>query len=119
VTFCAVAQLVLFAGCGIAFGANRLGDPTRPPAVASPSSTSTRVHWQVTSILFSPQRRVAVVNGRLVTEGEEVDGARVLTIRPASVELRYRTHRLTIPMKAGIIKDVFSVRQKNEGNRTP
>ncbi|HEY3487991.1 MAG TPA: hypothetical protein VGL10_07990, partial [Gammaproteobacteria bacterium] len=43
--------------------------------------------WTVTGILISPGRRLAMINDRLIGVGENVDGARVKTIRGNGVEL--------------------------------
>jgi len=41
----------------------------------------------VVSILHSPQRRLAIVNGRIVREGDRVDGATIRAIEPRAVVL--------------------------------
>jgi MSHA biogenesis protein MshK len=61
-----------------------LEDPTRPtnPAVIIPTHTSGSGNssWVLNSTLVSPNRRVAVINGIQVSEGESVGGALVVQI---------------------------------------
>lgn len=68
-----------------------LPDPTRPPqrfiapAASSPVVTDS---WQLGSILIAPQRRVAVINGRPLSVGDKVGGAKVVAIEPGQVRLK-------------------------------
>ncbi|NNG14105.1 MAG: MSHA biogenesis protein MshK, partial [Gammaproteobacteria bacterium] len=53
-----------------------LEDPTRPPDFvgAANGAKQTQVPtWQVNSILISKDRRVAVVNGKTVRQGDQVN----------------------------------------------
>ena len=60
-----------------------LPDPTRPSGWQGGGGGSTGVQ----SILISPQRKVAVVNGRTVSIGDRVGDAVVVDIRPYEVIL--------------------------------
>jgi len=68
-----------------------LPDPTRPPqrfvapTAAGPVAEDS---WRLGSILIAPQRRVAVINGRSLSVGNQVSGAKVLAIEPGRVRLR-------------------------------
>ncbi len=62
-----------------------LRDPTRPWSARSvaPVGTVTATGvtgFRVTAIFTSDRRRIAVVNGQRVTEGDRVDGATVVEI---------------------------------------
>jgi hypothetical protein len=48
----------------------------------------------VGSILYAPDRRLAIVDGRIVSAGDEVHGARVVDILPGAVLLRDAQGRL-------------------------
>lgn len=68
--------------------AQALQDPTRPSGqqdqpgvVAEPQS------FGLVSILYGPDRRVAVIDGVPRSEGETFDGVRVKRIHPGRVEL--------------------------------
>ena len=77
-----------------------LPDPTRPPgrldgaAVAAPADDN----WQLGSILIAAQRRVAVINGRPLTVGEQISGARVVAIEPGRVRLRRGAREIVLEL---------------------
>jgi hypothetical protein len=65
-----------------------LKDPTRPLAAAAPkvsASGAERTHPILESVLIGAGRRVAVINGRRMTEGDEQQGVKVWEIRPGEV----------------------------------
>lgn len=82
-----VSTVLLF-GPLLTDGAEVLRDPTRPYAVApvvvvTPTGAKAIVRasgFSVTAILVSQKRRVAIVNGKRVSEGDQVDGATVVKI---------------------------------------
>ena len=57
-------------------GRRAVQEPPRPPEVALPFDASLQ------TILFGPERRLAIVDGRIVGEGDEIKGARVVEITP-------------------------------------
>lgn len=68
--------------------AENMSDPMRPPmSGAAVERNSGEPRWQVTGILISTERRLAMINNRLIGVGESVDGARVRNILGNSVEL--------------------------------
>jgi MSHA biogenesis protein MshK len=74
-----------------ATAAQALGDPTVPPyaygaAVSASGRGATGPALQ--SILLSPVRRLALIDGRMVRIGDQVGGARVIAIDIDSVKLR-------------------------------
>lgn len=90
--------------------ADSLVDPTRPPntiPAAVDESEEVEEGLMLTSILVSPGRKVAVISGVSVTEGQLVRGARVLEIQPFSVRVfadnGVRTLRLSgDPIKSSV-----------------
>ena len=67
-----------------------LPDPTRPPSAKaySTQSNSKRVNsWSLTSTLIANNRQNATINGQLVSLGQTVNGAKVISIRPNEVWL--------------------------------
>ena len=46
------------------------------------------------TILYSPDRKLAIVNGRIVGPGDDVNGARIVDITPTAVLLRDAQGRL-------------------------
>jgi len=80
-------------------GQELLRDPTRPYAAkivatvatgGSPVST-----FRVTAIFTSDLRRVAVVNGQRVIEGDRVDGATVVEIMADALRLKFQGKAIT------------------------
>lgn len=60
-------------------------DPTRPSSYRSVARQQQQL--KVESILFSDDRKVAVINGTVVAEGERVGAARVVSIGKNNVRL--------------------------------
>lgn len=76
---------------GARLSAASLPDPTRPPQrFLAPAASGPIVadDWQLGSILIAPQRRVAVINGRSLSVGSQVSGAKVVAIEADQVRLR-------------------------------
>lgn len=68
--------------------ASSLNDPTRPSGTPSlQEGTPGAGGWRLTATRITPAQRSAVINGNRVREGEEINGARVLHIRHAQVQL--------------------------------
>ncbi len=68
--------------------ADGLSDPMRPytPRIKVERSVGGKA-FVLSAILYSAQRRVAIVNGQPVSEGQKVNGARVKNIQRGKVEL--------------------------------
>jgi MSHA biogenesis protein MshK len=88
-----------------------LNDPMRPP-MSSPraaikSAPSAPAGARLTAVLFSQNRRVAIVDGKAVREGERISDAVVATITHDTVTLTranraevLRLPKTTLPIKA-------------------
>lgn len=103
--------MLLLAGWGGSAGAEALNDPTRPPTRApAPRSASAvvvaRERLALSSILISPDRRVAVINGRVLQIGERIDDAQVVAIDLHQVRLKRHDQTLTLTLgrKNGVVK---------------
>ncbi len=59
--------------------------------------------YQVSSILISPQRRIAVINGQVVSEGEKIDAAIVKEIQTAAVKLASGKTEFEIRLPSALI----------------
>ncbi len=95
---------VLLFGPLLTDGAEVLRDPTRPysgkpgiPGIPGiPEVMPARAaKFSVTAILVSEKRRVAIVNGQHVSEGDQVDGATVVEILAHSLRLNLRGKEFT------------------------
>lgn len=91
--------------------AGDLIDPTRPINTKI-KTTSTKavsaVHrsWTLESTLVAHDRRVAVINGKLVSEGDTVDGARVIKISKLDVVVKTSGKRMTLQLLPDIVKKI-------------
>lgn len=67
-----------------------LGDPMRPYRVESAAGAQTAGPrpLQLSAILVSEKRRIALINGRFYREGDAVGGAQITRIESGSVRLR-------------------------------
>lgn len=79
--------------------AAELADPTAPtnPALffGRDSDRASR-GWELNSVLIGAHRRVAMINGVAVGEGDRIGAARVLRIRPGEVELESDQRRIVL-----------------------
>ncbi len=79
-----------------------LPDPTRPDRSAQKHGSGQAREeqpppsWELSSVIRSPRRELAVINGRIRQVGDIVDGAKILEIKPDAVILRYRGNRRLI-----------------------
>jgi len=89
--------LLLLALCGTNALAQSepLADPTRPPTVGVESSVAmaTKPGPRLQSVLISPSRRVAVINGSAVGVGGKVGDATVASISEGAVVLVHANRR--------------------------
>jgi MSHA biogenesis protein MshK len=90
-----VCALVAAGASPAAAAQARLPDPTRPPQAAASAGADApapakgaKPPARLQSVLISPQRRLAVIDGRTVRLGGEIDGARVVAITESTVTLR-------------------------------
>jgi MSHA biogenesis protein MshK len=82
--------IALLAGAAAA-QAQALRDPTRPPGVSvarGVSGVASRGDLVLQSVLISPERRAAIISGRVVRPGETVDGYRLIAIGAGEAVLR-------------------------------
>ena len=66
----------------------------RAAARAAPAETPLPFDATLGTILYSPDRKLAIIDGRIVGIGDEVRGARVTDITPSAVLLRDPQGRL-------------------------
>ena len=86
----------------------KMEDPLRPPEYrsAKPSNSKAvkKAVWYVNEILFSGERRVAIVNNVAVGVGDSINGAWVVAIKPEHVVLKYKGKNITARMKMVSVK---------------
>ncbi len=85
-----------------------LFDPTRPPSTNKTSPAQTGVKrdvWLLESIVLAPDRRVAVINGQRVNEGDSVNNAIVIRIRKLDVLIQTSNEkRIILHLLPDIVK---------------
>lgn len=94
---------IVVMGALLAAGASALElvDPMQPPA-APPAPAQIEDApvepgaWRLGAIKIEPGRRSAMINGRIVAEGDEIDGAQVVAI--ASREVRIAVGNETVSL---------------------
>ena len=88
---------VLLVGPLLVNAQETLRDPTRPYSARSVASTGGSVAstFRVTAIFTSEMRRIAVVNGKRVGEGDQVDGATVVEILADRLRLNLNGKAIT------------------------
>lgn len=92
-----------------------LSDPTRPQDLSPAKLESLGIvmeeaepTYTLQYVLYSDRRRLAVINGQRVREGDRVDDARVLLIRPGEV-------RIGLPGEIRALKLGFTDIKKKQG----
>lgn len=83
-----------------------ISDPTRPldwrtEKKTVSTSKTVRPKLRLSSILISPARRLAIINGRSVAEGGTVDGVKVLRVVADGVQLRWKGEQWTARLPQG------------------
>ncbi len=95
------AGIVAFFAC-CSLDANTLSDPTKPANIQGMKLTTNTAKsaskWTLHSTLVANDRRIAIINNTLVSEGEFVDSAEVLTINRLHVVVRASGKRITLPL---------------------
>ena len=87
--------------------ASDLVDPTRPSYVVSGTAAhaeSVRKKYRLNSVLVGELRRMAVINGQRVREGEWVGEAKVTRINKSGVTLLVQDSAVNIALSAHDIK---------------
>lgn len=109
-----LAGLLLGATAGSFAQEQPLGDPMRPYRADNGAGTekASPRRLRLSGVLVSTTRRIAVINGSLYREGDEVQGARITRIEPESVRLRRGDEELVVPL----VRD--STRASDKGEPT-
>lgn len=106
----AMATLTALAGSAVVH-AQGLSDPTRPPAMiesASERDTSASSGPVLQSILISPTRRIATINGQAFKPGDKFGETRVVKITENEVVLRSGQEMQTLKLFPQVEKQATS-----------
>lgn len=99
-------RMAVLTGCGVLLGlaqaqAEPMVDPMRPPHPDT-GSQSTRSALVLESVIISETRRIAVINGQVLREGERLRAYRVARIAPGRVALEKGGERMLLEFPSGI-----------------
>ena len=112
--------LAIFVG-GQGAWAQTFVDPTRPPvslgASAVPEAAASAAALELQSVLISPTRKVAIINGQSVTVGEKVGESEVIKIGENEVVLRNGRDVQVLKLFPAVQKHVSAGRAGNAENR--
>jgi len=75
-------------------------DPTRPYSAPEYASV-VKSDYLLNAVFFSDKRGVAIVNGRRVSVGSEINGATVLAIRKNAVSLDVDGEEVVLTVRGG------------------
>lgn len=78
-----------------------LQDPTQPSQYRA---VAKRIDLNLESILFSETRRVAVINGKALQEGENLGGAKIVSIGKDTVRVQRQGKTIYLKLKQPIIR---------------
>lgn len=102
--FAAMAMAMLLVTTASA-GEADIGDPMRPSYLPASSTSGKRAPtWRVESIVVSPDRRIAVINGKSLAVGDRIQGARVIAIDAYAVTLEMDGKRRQLTLTDARIK---------------
>lgn len=89
-----------------------LPDPTRPANYAASirvdSAEAEEMEWKVNGITISPRGNSAIINGQVVTAGDQVSSATVFEILPTSVVLDVKGRHVTVGLLPQTVKSLTS-----------
>jgi MSHA biogenesis protein MshK len=80
--------------------AQALRDPTRPPSASTKAASGKpeQSGWILQSVLISPERRSAIINGEIVQIGGSIAGAELIAIAAERVTLRTQEGLRTVQL---------------------
>jgi len=81
--------------------ASSLLDPTRPPGITYQQRVSVikkQTLWRLSSTLISSNRKSATINGKLVRQGDSINGAKIIDIQAWDVTLKRNNKKFKVYM---------------------
>jgi hypothetical protein len=107
-----VSLILLSFSC---FAASPLADPTMPAGYQPPSSTissqqptPTQYEWTLNTTVISPDRELAIINGKVLSVGDEINGATLMTIEHQQVKLSYKNETIRLRLHHSFISQLKS-----------
>jgi MSHA biogenesis protein MshK len=94
--------LMLMMSC-VLWAARPVTDPTYPLSSAM-GIQSTGGRWVLSSILISPTRKIAIINGQVLQRGDKIETFRIQAIEPHRVVLRNETDQKILALLPQSVK---------------
>lgn len=83
-------------------------DPMQPPNMRGDSvkhiTKSKTAKWRLTSVLIGQKRRLATINGKILSIGEKINGAKLIDIQPSVITLNVENRNIIIKLLPTIVK---------------
>lgn len=107
---------VFFLLCQYSMADDQVRDPTTPLGHVSASGAQVTNQWVLSAVLVSPGRKLAVINGSTLREGQmlpESSGAKVQRILAQTVILQRGDQTWVLKLSPSVIKKHSSIQQNN------
>lgn len=104
---CAILLVAAIVATGASVShAQALRDPTRPPGQGARgvAKGEQQSGWNLQSVLISPERRYAIINGEVVPVGGSVGGAELVAVAPERVTLRTHEGLRVVPLFPDVVR---------------
>ena len=123
-----IFMILLFCAAGEGFAATegQFVDPMRPSHYQNQSNKRTVVEkhlqvktgsWELTAVLLSPGRSIAVINGKSLQLGEQLEGYKLIQIQSDQVTLRNKQEKLVLRRAGTGLKKVSVNRGIGKGSK--
>ncbi|WP_049629547.1 hypothetical protein [Cellvibrio sp. pealriver] len=91
-------------------------DPTAPLGHVASANAASGENWVLDAVLVSPGRKLAVINGNTVREGQTIpgsNGTKVQRILAQTVVLQQDSQTRVLTLSPGVVKKNSSIKQNN------
>jgi MSHA biogenesis protein MshK len=112
--------IFLLIGCVLAanqvVSANEVRDPTMPLGQVSTTATKVASQWRLNAVLISPQRKLAVINGSTLHEGQVIPGSsniKVQRIMANAVVLQQAAQTWVVKLSPSVVKKNSTIKHNN------
>ena len=121
-----VILLSCVAGEGFAAQLSQFVDPMRPVRYQAPAGKTSVAEkklrtdtkdWQLTAVLTSAGRSVAVINGKSLQEGEQLGGYKLIQIDTDKVVLKNKQGKLVLRRAGTGLKKISTNSDIRKGNK--
>lgn len=108
----------------LVYANTELPDPTRPanfivetdePVLVEVFSESSKeqITWSLSAVRISDNDKTAIINGKLVREGDEINQAKVLEIKSKSVLIDHENNKLLVRLFNDYVIKNYKSEEKN------